>query len=95
LVGIAGLILLGAVVIRIGFFIRCVFFKKSTSQFRTLGMFRKWLATALDLLITLAIAYFIKQWFDERVHIAAVCLLIVAVGIRIALYFAIRAEEKK
>ncbi|MDR2541742.1 MAG: hypothetical protein LBD11_08660 [Candidatus Peribacteria bacterium] len=89
------MILLGAVVIRIGFFIRGVFFKKSTSQFRTLLMFWKRLATALDLLITLAIVYFIKQWFDERIHIEVVCLLVVAVGIRIALYFAIRAEEKK
>lgn len=40
-----------AVVIRIGFFVKCLFFKKSTNQFWTLTVFWKRFAVSLDLLV--------------------------------------------
>ncbi|MDR2416038.1 MAG: hypothetical protein LBD75_05555 [Candidatus Peribacteria bacterium] len=87
----AGLVLAVATIIRMGACIKCLFFKKSTNQFRTIFNFRKWLAFSMDLLVIafIAITIFEKFWSNESKFIILICI-----GIRIALYFAIRAEEK-
>lgn len=46
-----------AVIIRVVSLVRSTYCKDSTSDFRTLLMFRKWFATALDLLSILLIVF--------------------------------------
>jgi uncharacterized membrane protein len=87
----AGLMLAVATVIRIGAFIKGLFFKKSKNQFRTNVTFRKWLAFSMDLLVIAFIAITVLERYRSDVEL----IILVCVGIRIALYFAIRAEEKK
>jgi uncharacterized membrane protein len=88
----AGVILAVATIIRIGEFIKCLFFKKSENKFRTNLTFRKWLAFSMDLLAIafIAITVMDRYWSNDVKFFIPIC-----VGIRIALYFAIKAEEKK
>jgi hypothetical protein len=57
----AGLILGIATVIRIGAFIKSLFFKKSKNQFRANVTFRKWLAFSMDLLAIAFIAVIVMD----------------------------------
>jgi hypothetical protein len=91
------LVVLGVtVIIRMGVFIREIFMKKTSIPFRTTLSFRKWLEFSMDLfIIGVIVLTLVGEISYRHGSTQEVTLFLVSIGIRIALYFAIRAEEKK